>query len=295
MLAFMFPGQGSQFRGMGEALFDEVDEFLSAEPEIDSLLGYSLRQMCLENPNNKLKQTQYTQPCLYVVNALHYYQARAKGVKPEVLAGHSLGEYNALLVAETFDFLTGLRMVIKRGELMAAAKNGAMAAVIGLEDKTVKSVLRDSGVANIDIANYNAPGQVVISGQSEAIQSCAAIFESAGAANYIPLPVSAAFHSRHMVDAARAFQTFLVDFTFNSLKLPVIANVTGRPYPAGDPTLTVRAFLVRQISQSVKWTQSIRYLLDLNVSEFTEIGPGKVLTKLVDKIKSAEVGAVELA
>ncbi|MFL0800594.1 MAG: ACP S-malonyltransferase [Agarilytica sp.] len=287
MQAYVFPGQGAQSKGMGAHLFDEVDEFVKNESEIDRVLGCSLRELCIENPDNKLKLTQFTQPCLYVVNALHYFNLRNKGGIPQLLAGHSLGEYNALLVAEAFDFITGFRMVVKRGQLMAEAKNGGMAAVIGLSDREVRLALQDAGVIDIDIANFNEPKQIVLSGPVDSITSCAKVFDSAGAKNYVPLPVSAAFHSRYMVDAARAYQQFLVDFSFERLKIPVVSNVTGRPYPAGDPTLTIKAFLVRQISQSVKWTHSVRYMLDHDITEIAEIGHGQVLTGLVGKIKAA--------
>src|SRR5262245_16821577 len=154
MIAFVFPGQGSQKRGMGEGLFDEIREYAAVEKEVDELLGYSMRRLCLEDDQGRLKQTQYTQPCLYVVNALHYYQARHQGVEPAYLAGHSLGEYNALLAAGAFDFLTGLRLVKRRGELMSQAKNGGMAAVIGLGANTVAQVVKENGLSAIDIASF---------------------------------------------------------------------------------------------------------------------------------------------
>src|SRR5690348_12908296 len=128
MIAFMFPGQGSQKRGMGQGLFDEVREYAAVERDVDAILGYSMRKLCLEDPDNRLKETQFTQPSLYVANALHYYKAMAEGARPAYVAGHSLGEYNALLAAGAFDFLTGLRLVQKRGELMSQAKNGGMGA-----------------------------------------------------------------------------------------------------------------------------------------------------------------------
>src|ERR1700733_8040785 len=132
MIAFIFPGQGSQKRGMGQGLFDDVREYAVAEKEVDMILGYSLRKLCLEDADNRLKETQFTQPSLYVVNALYYYKALRQGPRPSYLAGHSLGEYNALHAAGVFDLLTGLRLVKKRGELMSQAKNGGMGAVIGL-------------------------------------------------------------------------------------------------------------------------------------------------------------------
>lgn len=287
MLVYVFPGQGAQGKGMGKELFDEVEDFIQNEKEIDEILGCSLRQLCLENPDNRLKLTQYTQPCMYVVNALHFLADKKSGKTPHMAAGHSLGEYNALMAAGAFDFLTGFKLVAKRGQLMSEAKNGGMAAVIGLKETEIYSVLKNNNINDIDVANFNEPNQIVISGPIETINKSASIFESSGAKSYIPLPVSAAFHSRYMDDAARKFQRFLLDFEFNSLQIPVISNVTGRPYPAGDPTLTIRAFLTRQITQSVKWTQSVRYLLENDITDIKEIGHGRVLTALVAKSKAA--------
>jgi malonyl CoA-acyl carrier protein transacylase len=287
MTVFMFPGQGSQKRGMGQGLFDEVKEFTSIESQIDELLGYSLRQLCLEDTQSQLKETQYTQPCLFVVNALHGYKALADGAKPQFVAGHSLGEYNALLAAGAFDLLTGVRLVKRRGELMAQARNGGMGAVIGLAPERIADVLQQQGLSTIDVANFNAPTQTVISGPVDDIKRAGPPLQAAGATMFVPLQVSAAFHSRYMVAAAQAFDDFLGEFKFSPLQLPVIANVTGRPYPADNPSATVRSLLVKQMSQSVRWSQSIRYLLDQGEAEFREMGPGTVLTKLVQQIRQA--------
>jgi malonyl CoA-acyl carrier protein transacylase len=170
MIAFVFPGQGSQKKGMGQGLFDEVREYVSVEKEIDAIVGYSMRKLCLEDTEGRLKETQYTQPALYVVNALHYYQAIGQGIRPVFAAGHSLGEYNALLSAGVYDFLTGLRLVKKRGELMSQAKNGGMGAVIGLGAAAIEKVLKDNGLTSIDVANFNSPSQIVVSGPNDDIK-----------------------------------------------------------------------------------------------------------------------------
>jgi malonyl CoA-acyl carrier protein transacylase len=285
MDVFIFPGQGSQRRGMGQTLFDELQEFQSIEADINSCLGYCLRNLCLDNPDNILNETQFTQPILYVINALYYYKEISKGGKASYLAGHSLGEYNALHAAGAFDFMTGLRLVKKRGELMAENKNGAMAAVIGLESGKLKEILQQTGLAALDIANYNTSLQTVISGSIPDIESAGHILEGAGAKMYIRLPVSAAFHSRYMVDTAATFGDYLSLFEFEKIKIPVISNVTGQPYPTGCSMEELRSFLVKQIYSPVLWMQSITYLNSKGVSNYIELGPGNILTKLVGQIR----------
>jgi len=285
MIAFVFPGQGSQKRGMGAGLFDEAPQYAEVEKEVDAILGYSLRKLCLEDPDNRLKETEFTQPCLYVVNALHYYKAVNQGARPDYLAGHSLGEYNALLAAGVFDFLTGLRLAQRRGELMSRAKNGGMAAVIGLGAGVVAEVIEENGLASIDVANFNTPSQTVVSGPIEDIRRAGPLFEKAGARVYMPLAVSAAFHSRYMAGAARAFDDFLAPFSFAAPKIPVIANATARPYPDDNASESVRSLLVKQITHSVRWTESVRFLIDKGVTEFTEMGPGNVLTRMIQQLQ----------
>lgn len=285
MRVFVFPGQGSQSKGMGKELFDELAEFREAEEAVDEVLGYSIRELCVNDPDDQLNLTQFTQPALYVVNALHFFSRKAEGQSADYLAGHSLGEYNALLAAGAFDFVTGLKLVKKRGELMARAQDGGMAAVIGLNAEQIETVLRDNSMlSGLDVANYNSPAQTVISGPLDQLESAQARFKDAGAKLYKILPVSAAFHSRYMQAAANEFGDFLQGYSFNSLELPVIANVTGEPYPQGDPQQVITGLLVKQIAASVQWTQSILYLKSLGEMEFDEVGPGKVLSKLIKQI-----------
>lgn len=285
MIAFLFPGQGSQRRGMGQGLFDEVPEYAAVETQVDALVGYSMRKQCLEDPDKQLKETQFTQPCLYVVNALHYHKSISQGARPAYLAGHSLGEYNALHAAGVFDFLTGLRLVKKRGELMSQAKNGTMGAVIGMSASMISKVIEENGLASIDVANFNSLSQTVISGPVSDLSRVGPLLEKAGARMYMALPVSAAFHSRYMADAAKAFADFLSPMSFSAPKTPVIANVTARPYPADNASDAVKSMLVNQITKSVQWNQSIRYLIDQGVTDFRETGPGNVLTKSVQQIQ----------
>lgn len=287
MLACIFPGQGSQKKGMGEGLFDQVPEYRDVAQQVDDVLGYSLRQLCLQDPENKLRDTRYTQPALFVVNALTYYKGRAQGTRPAMLAGHSLGEYDALLAAGVFDLLTGLRLVRMRGELMSRARKGGMAAVVGLSESKIAQVLREYGLSGVDVANFNSPSQIVVSGLTEDIARAGPIFEKAGARLYMPLPVSAPFHSRHMEDAARAYGAFLAGFGFSAPRLPVVANVTAEPYPSSSDA--IKSLLVQQIARSVRWTQSVRYMHSRGVSEFNEMGPGNVLTRLVAQIPQEAV------
>lgn len=286
MLVFVFPGQGSQKKGMGAELFDQFPEFTDIESEVDQILGFSVRELCLEDKDEQINQTQYTQPCLYTVNTLYYYQALADSKQPQVAAGHSFGEYNALLAAGVFDFLTGLRMVQKRGELMAKATGGAMTAVIGLSPEKIADVLKEKELSGIDVANYNSPVQTVISGPPVEIEKAGSALKSAGARMCIALAVSGAFHSRYMADAAQEFDEFVQQFQFNAPTIPVIANVSAEPYPEDNVNEAVRSLLVRQISNSVQWTKSIQYLLDQGATEFEEVGPGKVLTKLIQQIRA---------
>ena len=271
----MFSGQGSQYKGMGKKLFSKYREQTDLASNI---LGYDLEELCIMDPHKQLRQTKYTQPALYTVNAF-YYQDQVNGNTPDYLMGHSLGEYNALLAAGAYDFETGLRLVQKRGELMDAASGGGMAAVIGVSIDQLERILTAEGLNTVDIANYNTPTQIVISGKAEEIESAITLLK-AQKIRVVPLAVSAPFHSRYMKPAAEQFADFLKGFSFSRLKTPVISNVTARPYDNGH----IADFLSRQINSSVQWIDSIRFLMGQECRDFEELG-SSILTKMVNEIK----------
>ncbi|XOV79516.1 MAG: ACP S-malonyltransferase [Aestuariibacter sp.] len=276
MKTFMFPGQGSQAKGMGGELFDEFPDLVA---KADKVLGYSIKELCLEDKNKQLGQTQFTQPALYTVNALSYYKAIQEGEKPDFLAGHSLGEFNALLAAECFKFESGLKLVKKRGELMSEATGGGMAAIINASEQQIRDLIQEHKLENIDLANFNTPSQIVISGMKDEISSAQGIFQEHNML-FIPLNTSGAFHSRFMEDAKMKFANYLKKFKFSEPSIPVIANVTAAPYAQGQIPTT----LADQIVHSVRWSDTIAMLMDKGDMEFVEIGHGDVLTKMVQKI-----------
>jgi trans-AT polyketide synthase/acyltransferase/oxidoreductase domain-containing protein len=276
---YVFPGQGSQAKGMGKDLFDE---FAPQVEQASQLLGYSLRTLCLDDPQNQLNLTQFTQPALYAVCALTYQQkVRESGKPPDLVAGHSLGEYTALFAAGAFDFLTGLRLVQKRGELMGKVSGGGMAAVIGLSGQQVGQALAASSLSGLDIANLNSYDQIVIAGPQEEVTRAVPVFETAGARGVIPLKVSAAFHSRYMLPLEEEYAAFLKGVTFAPLQFPVIANYSAVPYRDEEIALN----LARQVSHPVRWVESVEYLLRQGPVEIEEVGPGKVLARLVQQIR----------
>ena len=281
MKAIVFPGQGAQFKGMGKDVFPLYPELQKSASDI---LGYSLEELCIDDPQGRLSRTQFTQPALFAVNAMHYYRDQAlPGLrKPDFLAGHSLGEYNALHAAGVFSFETGLRLVQKRGELMAAANGGAMAAVIGVDADEIRAILERTGLVQVDVANFNSPSQTVIAGSKEALEQAAQMFGERGV-RCAMLNVSAAFHSRHMRAAQAEFTEFLKQFSFAAPETPVIANATARPYTHAQLAET----LARQIASPVRWVESVRYLMGKGELEFQEIG-GAVLSKMIVEIRAKE-------
>lgn len=273
---FMFPGQGSQKVGMGEELFSQ---FQNEIQQANKILGYDVVDYCLNDSEEKINQTQYTQPLLYLINAFSYLSYQNKNA--DIFIGHSLGEYNALQAVECFSLFDGLKMVQKRGDLMSKMEQGGMAALIGLDEETIKKVLAENNFDQIEIANYNSDAQIVLSGDKNQIENATETFKNAGAKRYIVLPVSGAFHSSFMKKASQEFSDFIQKFDFKKPVKEVYSNVKGDVYQQDDD---IKEYLVKQIYSSVKWTHTIKKIKQQGESEFVEIGPGKVLTGLVNKI-----------
>ncbi len=265
---------------MGAGLFERFPEMTRTANEI---LGYSMEELCLRDPQSQLGKTEFTQPALYVVNALTFLaRSQEQKPRPDFLAGHSLGEYNALLAGEVFDFATGLKLVQKRGQLMAQMRGGAMAAVMGMKADLIREVLSKTSRDAVDVANYNSPAQTVISGPEEELRQAIPALKEAGA-TVIPLKVSGAFHSRMMQPAQKEFAVFLESFNLVPPKVPVIANATAAPYEAR----LIKETLAKQIANPVRWVESIRFLLEKGAATFEEVGPGNVLTKLIHQIRAS--------
>lgn len=263
--AVIFPGQGSQRKGMGEELFDRYPDL---ERQADSVLGYSVRELCLADPDGRLGQTLYTQPARYVVNALAWHAAADDGLVADIVLGHSVGEYSALLAAGVFDFATGLRLVLSRARAMAAVP-GAMSVVLGLDANRIRLVLRTAGLTVIDLANLNAFDQTVIAGPAGEVAAAARPLVEAGAFAVRKLDVSGPFHSRYMRGAARAFARAVHACPLAAPRIPVIANRTAREYPATG----FGRLLIEQIDHQVLWAQSLSHVLGRDRSaDFVELG-----------------------
>ncbi|BAS58143.1 MULTISPECIES: ACP S-malonyltransferase [Leptolyngbya] len=271
--AWVFPGQGSQAIGMGSDLL-ELPAAKATFDRAEQILGWSVVEIC-QSPENKVSQTLYTQPCLYVVETILADLLKEKGQMPDFVAGHSLGEYSALYTAGVFDFESGLRLMQRRAELMDSASDGMMAALLGFDRAQLEAVLADTPGAVL--ANDNNSGQVVISGTPEAVETVMAQVKSKKA---VKLNVSGAFHSPLMADAAEQFKTVLDAVEFKAAEMPVLSNVDPIPSRnAGE----LKSRLSRQMTGSVRWREISLRLPEEHVDRVIEVGPGKVLTGIIKR------------
>ncbi len=282
--AYVFPGQGSQWVGMGRYLYDAFPQARMAFEEADDALDFSLSRLCFEGPEEELSQTINAQPAILTVSvACLRAAAEANGglVNPAFMAGHSLGEYSALVAAKVLDFADAVRLTRERGRLMHEAGQrtpGGMAAIIGLDEISMEEICQETGV---QIANLNSPGQVVFSGPKEAIIRAVDLATAMGARYTIPLKVSGAFHSSLMEPAVEGMAQEISQLSFENPSVPIVVNCTAQPTITADE---IKEELINQISSCVQWQRSVEYMVGAGVSTFIEVGPGKVLSGLIKRI-----------
>ena len=282
-VAFLFPGQGSQAVGMGKDLYENFDAAKNVFETADKTLEKSITKICFEGPEEDLKLTVNTQPSIVTMSiaAMEALKSELK-IEPSYVAGHSLGEYCAMYAAGVMDLETTLKLIQKRADLMGATKGGSMAAVLNASEEQLKAGLEEgSKVGYVDVANYNSPAQVVITGADDAVKAASDYLLANGVRRVVPLAVSGAFHSKFMENAGKEFATFVADFNLNDAKVPVITNVDAEITTNADD---FKSKMPRQISSSVHWTQTIQKMVEEGVDTFIEIGPGKVLAGLNKKI-----------
>lgn len=281
--AIVFPGQGSQYVGMGKDLCEGSSEAKEMFQKADEALGFSLSTICFNGPDEELKQTKNTQPAIFLHSIIIFHLM--KNLDFTMAAGHSLGEYSALVASGALTFENGLKLVRLRGELMQQAgidQPGTMAAIVGVDPKSISEICTEAGAAGIvQPANFNSPGQIVISGSVSGVRKAMELCKSRGAKIVKELPVSGAFHSPLMESARGGLKSALDSVEIRNARFPVYANVTGRPMQKADE---IRELLFRQLTSPVRWEESVVNMIADGASSFTELGPGKVLQGLVKRI-----------
>lgn len=285
-LAMVFPGQGSQSVGMGRELYDRYDIVKAIFKEADEATGISITDLCFNGPEEELRKTENTQPAILTVSVACQKVLEEEGFFPHIVAGHSLGEYSALVTAGVITFADAVRSVKTRGRLMQEAVplgQGAMAAVLGLDRKIINEICLETSedMTPVQAVNFNCPGQVVIAGETGAVEKASRLLKEAGAKRVVDLPVSAPFHSILMQPAALRLQTVLNEIDFKDASIPVVVNVDGTVVTKG---LRLRELLVKQAASPVLWEDCVEEMGRAGADVFLEAGPGKVLTGFTKKI-----------
>jgi [acyl-carrier-protein] S-malonyltransferase len=281
MKAFLFPGQASQYVGMGQDLYNEFDIARDYFEQADDILRLDLKNTCFNGPDDKLVRTEYTQPGIFVHSVIMDAVLKGAGVVPEIAAGHSLGEYSALVSAGVFSYEDGLKAVKLRSQLMQKCCDlypGTMAAIVGMTFEQVGDVIK--GIPEVTPANYNSPDQVAITGTIPGVEAACEKLKAAGAKRAIMLAVGGAYHSPLMADAQVEMAEYIKAIKFNDFTFPVVANVTGKPI---DDPATMKQLLIDQITSPVLWYPGMEAIYSVGISEFWEVGPGKVLQGLLKR------------
>ncbi len=280
--AYVFPGQGAQFPGMGKSLYEQNSKAKEYFERANEILGFRITDVMFDGSEEALKQTNVTQPAIFLHSVILF--ETTPGLKPDMVAGHSLGEFSALIANKVLSFEDGLRLVAKRAAAMQRAceiNPSTMAAVLGLEDARVEEICQGITGEVVVAANYNCPGQLVISGSIEGVKQACELLKAAGAKRALILPVGGAFHSPLMQPAREELEAAIAATHFKTPTCPVYQNVDAMPY--SDPAL-IKQNLINQLTSPVRWTQTVQKMAELGATHFTEVGPGSVLQGLVKKI-----------
>ena len=293
MKGYIFPGQGSQFTGMCQDLYLKYDELKPIFKTSEKILGFDISKIMFEGSKEELTQTKVTQPAIFI-HSMAIIKILGESFKPNLVAGHSLGEFSALVASGALNFEDGLKLVSVRAKAMQKScekTNGTMAAILGLENKIIEDICQETN-GIVVAANYNCPGQVVISGEVDAVKNACEKLSSAGARRALVLPVGGAFHSELMIDAKKELSSAINQTVFNQPSCPIYQNVNGHPELSVEK---IKENLIAQLTSPVKWTQSVNKMIQDGCNNFIEIGPGKVLQGLVRKInRESEVSSPNL-